>query len=82
MQFLVLIILSCARVGHLAQFETLPTFPEVHDAQIYSKISQILYKISTNIHIKFGEVLSSILPKLTGMKNCQSSGTQNLLKIA
>ena len=47
----------------------------------YSKVSQILHKISINIHIKFGEVLSSILPKLRGMKFCQSSGTQNLLNL-
>ena len=42
---------------------------------------QILYKISINIHVKFGEVLFSILPKLTGTKFCQSSSTQNLLNL-
>ena len=46
----------------------------------YSKISQTLHKISINNHVKFGEVPSSILPKLRGMKFCQSSGMQNSLK--
>ena len=40
---------------------------------------QILHKISINIHVKFGEVLSSILPKLRGIKNYQSSDAQNSL---
>ena len=73
--------MSCTGVGHLAQFKTFLIFTEVHDAQIYSKISQILHKISTNIHVKFGEVLYCILPKLTVTKYCQSSDVQNSLKL-
>ena len=65
--------LELCHVSHLAWFKSLLIFPEVQDAPNYSKISQILYKISINIHVEFSEVLSSILPKLRGTKNCQSS---------